>query len=119
MNPYLLLAIGLIGGVTSGLLGVGGGIIMVPAMTLLAKLPIKMAIGTSLAVIIPTAIVGVTKHHQLGNVNWQAAGYLAATAIIGGWCGAWLAGIVPAKSLERGFGLILILVGARLLFNRG
>lgn len=118
MNPLLLLAIGLVGGFTSGLLGLGGGIIMVPAMTLLAKLPIKVAIGTSLAVIIPTAIVGVAKHQQQGHVNWQVAGYLAATAIIGGWCGAWLTGTVPAKLLERGFGLFLILVGARLLFNR-
>lgn len=59
--------IGLVSGVTSGLFGVGGGIVMVPAMIYFLTPPIrdiKQAIGTSLAVIIPTAIVGTFKHHQ-------------------------------------------------------
>jgi len=118
MNPLIHLGIGILRGITSGLLGVGGGIIMVPAMTLLAKLPVKVAVGTSLAVIIPTAIVGVFKHNQQGNVNWEAAGYLAATAIFGGWIGAWLVSQVSPDSLKRGFGILLILVGVRMLINR-
>ncbi len=117
MNPLLLLAIGLISGVTSGLLGVGGGIVMVPAMTLLAKLPIKVAIGTSLAVIIPTALVGVFKHHQQGHVNWEVAAYLSVTAVVGGWIGAWLVGSIPPESLKRGFGVFVILVGLRLVIK--
>lgn len=118
MNPLILLGIGVVSGITSGLLGVGGGIIMVPAMTLLAKLPIKVAVGTSLAVIIPTALAGVYKHHQQGNVNWEAAGYLAATAVIGGWIGAWLVSQVSPESLKRGFGVVLVLVGVRMLLYR-
>ena len=61
--------IGLIGGVTSGLFGVGGGVVMVPAMMLLLNLDIKPAIGTSLAVIVPTALMGTLKHHDLGHVH--------------------------------------------------
>ncbi len=120
MNPLAitLLAIGLVGGITSGLLGVGGGVIMVPAMTLLAKMPVKTAIGTSLAVIIPTAISGVINHQRQGNINWQAAGYLAATAFIGGWIGAQLVGAVSPDALKRGFGAVLILVGVKMLINR-
>jgi len=118
MNPYILFAIGLISGITSGLLGVGGGIIMVPAMTLIAKLPVKIAIGTSLAVIIPTALVGVFKHHQQGNVNWEVAAYLSVAAVVGGWLGAWLINHIPPESLKRGFGVVLMLVGLRMVLNR-
>jgi uncharacterized membrane protein YfcA len=118
MNPFLLLAIGLVSGIASGLLGVGGGIVMVPAMTLLAKLPVQAAIGTSLAVIIPTALSGVVKHHQQGNVNWEVALYISLTAIIGAWVGAWLVGQIPPAMLKRIFGGVLILVGIRMLAGR-
>ena len=118
MNPYILLLIGLFSGVVSGLLGVGGGIIMVPAMTLLAKVPVKVAVGTSLAVIIPTAMVGTFKHHQQGNVDWRIAAYLGATAIIGGWIGSWLIAYISPETLKRSFGVVIILVGLRLLLNR-
>jgi hypothetical protein len=81
---YLLAAvIGLFGGLTSGLFGVGGGIVMVPAMVWMLHTNIKTAIGTSLAVIIPTAMTGVLKHQQLGNIDWRMAGSLVPV----GYCG--------------------------------
>jgi uncharacterized membrane protein YfcA len=118
MKIALLLLIGVFSGIASGLLGVGGGIVMVPAMTLFAGMPIKTAIGTSLAVIIPTAIVGVAKHYSLGNVDWRVAATIAATAIIGGWLGAKWVGIIPAETLKRVFGGVLILVGLQMLLAR-
>ncbi|MBM3875810.1 MAG: sulfite exporter TauE/SafE family protein [Verrucomicrobia bacterium] len=108
--------IGLFGGVTSGLFGVGGGVVMVPAMMLLLKMDIKMAVGTSLAVIIPTALSGTIKHHAQGHVDWRAAASLIPMAILGGYLGALLVGHIPSEMLKRGFGAFLVLVGVKLLF---
>ena len=114
--PFLL--IGLFGGVTSGLLGVGGGIIMVPAMNLLAGVPIKTAIGTSLAVIIPTALVGVSEHHRQGNVDWRIALWIALTATVGGWIGAKFVGSISPLLLKRSFGALMVLVGTRMALGK-
>ena len=118
---YLLVAglVGLVGGITSGLFGVGGGVVMVPAMLLLLGTQvgdIKMAIGTSLLVIIPTAIMGSFKHFNQGNVDWRTALALAPTAIAGGYLGAWLTTMIHADNLKRAFGAFIILVGVKLLF---
>ena len=110
--------IGLVGGVASGLFGVGGGIVMVPAMVYFLTMDIKLAVGTSLAVIIPTAITGVFKHHTLGNIDWRVAMSLIPTAICGGYLGAWLTKSISSGNLKRGFGGFLILVGIRLLLGK-
>ncbi len=117
---HLLLAglVGLVGGIASGLFGVGGGVIMVPAMVLLLSPPIrdiKQAIGTSLAVIIPTALVGSWKHFTHGNVDWRVALALAPTAIVGSYLGVWLTTMLRADQLKQAFGGFLVLVGLRLL----
>ena len=114
---YLMAAlIGLFGGVTSGLFGVGGGIVMVPAMVFLLHTNIKTAIGTSLVVIIPTALTGAFKHHQLGNIDWRMAASLVPLAIVGGFLGAALTKSLPAETLKKLFGGFIILAGCRLLF---
>lgn len=116
---YLYAAlIGIFGGFASGLFGVGGGIVMVPAMVYLLTMDIKLAVGTSLAVIIPTAATGVAKHYQLGNVDWKVAASLAPTAICGGYLGAWLTKEISSANLKRAFGGFLILVGVRLLLGK-
>lgn len=114
---YLFAAlIGLAGGISGGLFGVGGGIVMVPAMVLLMQTNVKTAIGTSLAVIIPTAITGAFKHQQLGNIDWKLAASLVPMAIIGGFVGASLTKHLPAEMLKKLFGGFMILAGCRLLF---
>jgi hypothetical protein len=110
--------IGLVSGVTSGLFGVGGGLVMVPAMVFLLSPPIrdiKQAVGTSLVVIIPTALMGSYKHFAQGNVDWRTALALAPLAIAGSYLGAWLTTHIPANNLKRAFGGLIILVGVRLL----
>lgn len=116
MNYLIAGLIGLISGISSGLFGVGGGIVMVPAMMFFMNVPIKTAIGTSLAVIIPTALMGTYKHFSQGNVDWKIALPLAPMAIVGGFGGAWLTTIISADNLKKGFGGFLVLVGIRLLF---
>lgn len=114
---YLYAAlIGLAGGIAGGLFGVGGGIVMVPAMVLLMHTNVKTAIGTSLVVIIPTALTGAYKHQQLGNIDWKLAGSLVPMAIIGGFLGATLTKHLPADTLKKLFGGFMILAGCRLLF---
>lgn len=113
--------IGLVSGVASGLFGVGGGIVMVPAMVYFLSPPIKdikQAIGTSLVVIIPTALMGSYKHFQQGNIEWRTVAGLVPLAIAGSYLGAWLTTQVSAADLKRGFGAFLILVGAKLLFGK-
>ena len=115
---YLLAAlIGLVGGITSGLFGVGGGIVMVPAMFYLLKVDIKTAVGTSLVVIIPTALTGAFKHLHLGHIDWRVAGSLIPLAIVGGFVGAWLTGPLPAEMLKRLFGGLIVLAGVYMIIK--
>jgi uncharacterized membrane protein YfcA len=118
MNYFLAACIGLVGGVCSGLFGVGGGVVMVPAMlafTALAMRDTQQAVGTSLIVIIPTALIGAFKHKTLGNINWPIALMLVPGAIIGGYLGAHLTTGISSDNLKRLFGGFLILVGCKLL----
>ena len=116
MQFFIAGLIGLVSGVTSGLFGVGGGIVMVPAMMFFMKMDIKLAVGTSLAVIIPTAVMGSFKHFQLGNVDWRVALMLAPTAICGSYHGAWWTKSIESGNLKRAFGGFLVVVGLRLAF---
>lgn len=110
--------VGFVSGVTSGIFGVGGGIVMVPAMTLWLRQDIKAAIGTSLAVIVPAACMGVFKHWQFGHVQWKLALAMIPLALAGGYAGAWLAKITPSATLGRLFGGFLLFVGGYLLLRR-
>ena len=119
MNYVIAALIGLVGGISSGLFGVGGGVVMVPAMlffTVLAMRDTHQAVGTSLVVIIPTAIIGALKHKTLGNINWPIAAMLVPGAILGGWLGASFTTGISPENLKRGFGGFLILVGCKLIF---
>ena len=118
MNYVIAGVIGLVSGVTSGLFGVGGGVVMVPAMMFFLGLPIKTAIGTSLLVILPTSLAGSYKHYTQGNVDWRVALTLAPMAIVGSWTGAWLTTHISDQNLKRVFGGFLVLVGLRLLLMR-
>ena len=81
---------------------------------------IKQAIGTSMVVIIPTALMGAFKHYnadpKVSNVHWPTVLSLVPTAIIGGYLGAWLTGPIHADNLKRAFGAFIMVVGCRLLF---
>ena len=77
MNYLLAVAIGLVGGLTSGLFGVGGGIIMVPALVMLMHTEMKTAVATSLAVIVPTTLAGSLLNHSFGRIDWRLVAALA------------------------------------------
>jgi uncharacterized membrane protein YfcA len=116
MNYLIPAIIGLFSGLASGLFGVGGGIVMVPAMIYFLGFTPHQAVGTSLFVIIPTVLVSAGKHFSMGNVIWKTGWLLIPTAIIGGYLGAWLTKYMSGADLKRAFGAFLILVGLRLIF---
>ncbi|MEX2394947.1 MAG: sulfite exporter TauE/SafE family protein [Actinomycetota bacterium] len=87
----VLLAIGAVSGSVAGLLGVGGGVILVPVLTGLLRFPIKMALGTSLAVVAAQAIPGSVTHALIGNIDWTIAGGLVIGTIPGARIGSKLA----------------------------
>ncbi len=113
---------GLCAGVVAGLFGVGGGIIIVPALLLLfhlADLPaaylMQMAVGTSLATIVVTNLMATWKQHQRQSVNWQAVGYYTPGILMGAWLGAQLAVRLDGGLLQTLFGLFEIGVGWRMI----
>ncbi len=85
------LAVGAVSGFLSGLLGLGGGLILVPAFTVLFRLPVKTALGTSLAVVAAQAIPGTVVHSTLGNIDWRIAGGLFIGVVPGARIGSKLA----------------------------
>jgi len=121
-NPamqYLYAAvIGLLGGAASGLFGIGGGIVMVPAMIFLMKQDPRIAVGTSLAVIVPTALVGSFRHYSFDNIDWRIALMLAPTALIGGWIGPQIAEAISSLALKRAFAVLLLVAGVKLLAGK-
>lgn len=80
--------VGAVAGLLSGLLGLGGGIVMVPGFTQVAGLPIKSAIATSLVCVAAFSIPGTVTHAVLGNIDWRAAAFLTLTVIPGSRLGA-------------------------------
>jgi len=106
----LHLGVGLLAGALSGMFGVGGGTVIVPLLVLLAAYPQRLASGTSLAAILPTATVGVISYALSGDVQWFAGIILAAGAVIGAQGGTWLLPRVPVRALQLTFAGFLAVV---------
>ena len=107
-----VLGIGLVTGILSGIFGIGGGIIMIPALVLVFGFSQKMAQGISLAVIIPVSISGALIHNKHGNVRWDTAFWLGLGGIIGGLIGARIAVLeVSDLALKGMFGFLTLIVG--------
>ncbi len=110
------LGIGVVAGVIAALCGVGGGVVMVPAFVALLQLPQKTAVATSLAIIIPTALMATTQNAKNGFVDWRVAAVTALSASLFAWFGAdWMKAMSNAM-LTRIFGTVLVIFGARMLW---
>jgi len=116
LDPKLLV-IGLVGGLLSGLLGVGGGIVMVPLLVFWAAYGQRDAHAISLGAIIPISIAGIATYGVAGEVHWLDAVGLAAGSIVGARIGAGMLARIDERLLKIIFGLFLVgiavLVGAR------
>jgi uncharacterized membrane protein YfcA len=109
------IVIGLAAGVVAGLLGVGGGTLFVPALTIGLGLSQLDAEATSLLAIIPVALVGAMRQRSHGNVDARTGVLLGLVAVAGAVAGVAIANAVPERALEVGFGLFLLFVVWRLL----
>jgi uncharacterized protein len=114
-----LAGIGAAAGVLAGLLGIGGGLVMVPAMVLLLGFDQHVAQGTSLVVIIPAALSGSITHYRNGRTSLRDAALLAGGGVLGATLGSVLALSVDDTILRRLFALFLLAVAARMILTRG
>ena len=114
-----ILLTGLVVGVMTGFFGVGGGFLIVPALVLVLRLPMRLAVGTSLVIIAINSAAGVVAHLGSGGVNVP----LAALFILGGFAGAAFggrfAGQIDEAKLSRGFAALVALVGVYLIARNG
>jgi uncharacterized membrane protein YfcA len=116
-NALLLAGIGLGAGVLSGLFGVGGGIIMVPAMVLLAGMTQQRASASSLASIVPIAAVGAVVFGRADSVNLPAAAVLIVGSLVGVQVGARLMARVGDDRLRVGFAVLMVAIALTMLVS--
>ncbi|WP_374209001.1 sulfite exporter TauE/SafE family protein [Microbacterium sp. CIAB417] len=110
------IATGLLAGLLSGLFGVGGGTVIVPLLVLFLKFDQRLAAGTSLAAIVPTAAVGVISYAVHESVAWVPAILLAVGAVVGAQIGTWLLPRISQTALRWGFVAFIVVVIASLFF---
>jgi uncharacterized protein len=115
----ILLGIGIITGVMAGMLGIGGAIIMIPALVFFMGFSQQTAQGTSLAVMLPPiGILAAYNYYKAGHVNIKFAMILACAFLIGSYFGSKYALTLPQATLKKVFGILLILVAAKMLFTK-
>jgi hypothetical protein len=112
------LAIGVIAGVLAGMFGIGGGIVIVPTLILVAKMKPETATGTSLAaLLLPVGALGAWHYYKNGFLEARAAAWIALGLLVGAWLGANLALKLPARDLQRAFAVFLLFVAGHMWFS--
>ena len=109
-RPIVLMAAGAAVGLLTGFLGVGGGFLIVPALVLLARLPMAQAVGTSLAVITLNSLTAFLSHRQAVHLEMVTAVAFTAAALAGSWLGARWSGRWSPVTLQRAFALVVVTV---------
>lgn len=118
-DVIVLILIGLSAGIVSGLLGVGGAIIIVPALIFFVGLTQHQAQGTSLAILVfPIGFLAFWNYYKQGYVNFKIAVVVMLAFFIGGYFGSLLAVRVPEKVLRIAFGILIIVMGFRMIIKK-
>jgi uncharacterized membrane protein YfcA len=109
------LAVGLLAGILSGFFGIGGGLVIVPALMMIWHMPPQAATGTSLgALLLPVGALGAWQYYRSGFVDIRAAAFIALGLLLGALVGATIALELPPRYIQRAFALFLIFAAARL-----
>ena len=108
--------IGLVAGFLSALLGIGGGVVVVPMLLILFGMDTKVAIGTSLAYIVPVAVAGALQHGLKGNVVLKVALIAGVFGVFGTYLGVQAQQFFKSDVLKAVFGMLMVIVGLKLLF---
>ncbi|MFK7001123.1 sulfite exporter TauE/SafE family protein [Flavobacterium oreochromis] len=115
----VLIITGLLAGMLSGLVGVGGGIIMVPMMVFILGFSQHQAQGTSLAVlVVPVTALAVFNYYKEGYINWKYAAVIALFFVVGSYAGSKLAVNLDQKMLKKIFSIILIIIGSKMFLEK-
>jgi hypothetical protein len=113
----ILLAVGLAAGFLSGMVGIGGGIIIVPVLVYFLGFTQHQAQGTTLFMfLLPIGILGVMNYHKQGYVDYKTALIICTTFVFGSYFGSKLSISLDQKTVKQIFGAIIILLGAKMLF---
>ena len=117
-NYPLILAEGAIVGLVTGLVGAGGGFLIIPALVLLAKLPMKQAVGTSLMIIAAKSLIGFVGDMR-GNevIDWSFLGVFSSIAVVGILLGTWLSKRIPGEKLKPTFGWFVLVMGTYIIIK--
>jgi uncharacterized protein len=119
MSIILCLIIGLVAGALSGLLGIGGGIIIVPALFYLFKMSQHQAQGTTLALMVPPiGLLAAWTYYKAGNVDLKIAALICIGFVAGSLLGATYANIIPEQRLRQIFGFVFLFVALKMILTK-
>lgn len=119
MNQLICVLLGLVAGVLSGMFGIGGGTILIPALVYLLGLTQHQAQGTVLAVMVaPIGLLAAMRYYYNGNVKLGMAGFICIGFFVGAFVGAGLIQKMPDDNLRRIFGVFLAVIGATMIFGK-
>ena len=108
---------GLIIGVLTGLVGAGGGFLIIPALVLLAKLPMKKAVATSLLIIAIKSLIGFIGDVENLEIDWRFLSFFTGLSVIGIFVGTWLSKFIDGKKLKKGFGWFVLVMAVYIIIK--
>ncbi len=112
-----LIVLGVLAGILSGLIGIGGGVLIVPSLIFFFGFTQKIAQGTTLALLVlPIGILAAWTYYKQGYVDFRVVALITLGFIVGGWLGAQFATRIPNVLLAKLFGIVLILIGLKMVF---
>jgi hypothetical protein len=118
INYFMVFIEGSVVGVLTGLVGAGGGFLIIPALVLLARIPMKMAVGTSLVIICLKSLIGFIGDIQAGqSIEWIFLGTFSIIAIFGILLGSWFSNYIDGKKIKKGFGWFVLVMSIVILIK--
>ena len=116
-NYPLIIIEGIVVGLLTGIVGAGGGFLIIPALVLLAKLPMKKAVATSLLIIAIKSLIGFIGDVQNMKIDWMFLLIFTGLSIVGIWLGVYLNNFINGKKLKKGFGWFVLLMGVYIIWS--
>ena len=114
--PFIILE-GTVVGILTGLVGAGGGFLIIPALVLFSRLPMKMAVGTSLVIIAAKSLIGFTGDLHHLHIDWKLLLTITTLAIVGIFTGNWLSHKIPGNRLKKWFGWFVLVMGVYIIIK--
>jgi uncharacterized membrane protein YfcA len=116
-NYPLIILEGFVVGILTGLVGAGGGFLIIPALVLLAKLPMKKAVATSLLIIAVKSLIGFIGDVENLDIDWTFLLSFTAISVVGIFVGSYLSNFIDGKKLKKGFGYFVLIMGVYIIFK--